>query len=48
MLALLALLERAGGERNIESGSCEMYGDGLADSSAGPGHYGSGHIGSLG
>ena len=47
MLALLSLLERAGGERNIESGSCEMYGDGLANSPAGPGHYCSGHSGSL-
>jgi len=47
MLALFALAERAGGERNIEPGSSEMYGDGLANSSAGPGHYGSGHSGSL-
>jgi hypothetical protein len=47
MLALLSLLERAGGERNIESGSCEVYCDGLANSSAGPGYDGSGHIGSL-
>ena len=47
MLAPFSLVERAGGERNIESGACEMYCDSPANSSAGPGHYGSGHIGSL-
>ena len=47
MLAPLSLAERAGCERDIESGSREMHGDGFANSSAGPGHYGSGHTGSL-
>ena len=47
MLAPLSLAERAGCERDIEPGSREMHGDGLANSSAGPGYNGSGHIGSL-
>jgi hypothetical protein len=47
MFAALALLERAGYERDVESGSCEMHGDGLADSTAGPGYHGSGHTRSL-